>query len=64
MADDHLLTIGELAAYLQVSRSTIDRHVHEGMPCVDVGRHDSRRRPKRMLRFELGSVLGWLEEKE
>ena len=62
--DGPLLTIGQLAEKLQVSRSTVERHVHDGMPCLDVGRHHPGRRVKRSLRFNLAKVLRWLEERE
>jgi predicted DNA-binding transcriptional regulator AlpA len=53
-------TFRTLGQYLGVSRSTIERHVTNGMPCVDVGQHDPRRRVKRSLRFHRGDVLLWL----
>lgn len=37
--DDPLLTVGEVAAALRVSKMTIYRLIHAGdMPCVQVGR--------------------------
>ena len=58
-----LLTVQQLADRLQVSRTTIERHVHDGMPAIDVARHHPGRRPKRLLRFDLARVYGWLEKR-
>jgi excisionase family DNA binding protein len=58
-----LMTLAELADYLQVSRSSVERAVAAGMPALDLGRHHPKRRPKRCLRFDLASVLAWYRER-
>jgi excisionase family DNA binding protein len=48
------LTIGELSAYLKVSKSTLYKLVREGkVPCQKVGRH---------WRFRKDAIDRWLEE--
>lgn len=56
-----LLTIGELAERLRCSRSKLERDVAAGLPCIDIGRHDARRRRKRTLRFKWEAVLAYYE---
>ena len=49
-----LLTVGEMAGYLQISDATVYRMVRSGdIPCVRVGRS---------IRFRLAAVEVWLEE--
>jgi hypothetical protein len=55
------LTIEQLAYSMHVSRSTIERHVRDGMPAIDVGIRRPGRRQKRCLRFDRGAVVKWLE---
>ena len=51
---DDVLTIGELSAYLKVSKSTLYKLVREGkVPCQKVGRH---------WRFRKDAIDRWLEE--
>ena len=58
--DVGILTIAEVAGLLRVSRSTVERFLYQnGMPYLDLGAHDSRRRAKRLLRFEREAVLAW-----
>lgn len=51
----HLLTIAEMAAYLNVSRGTIYRLLDDGLPCIRVGSH---------TRFDQAEVLAWLKAKQ
>jgi len=55
------LTLEQLMAVQQVSRSSIERSVELGMPCVDIGHHHPIRRKKRALRFVLSEVRAWHE---
>ncbi|HEY3175785.1 MAG TPA: hypothetical protein VGK94_08505 [Candidatus Polarisedimenticolia bacterium] len=54
-----LLTLAQLCARLQTSRSKVERDVAAGLPCIDIGRHHEGRRPKRSLRFSWPAVLSW-----
>ena len=54
---------GELADRLRLSRSKLERDVLAGLPCLDVGCHDPRRRVKRTLRFSWRAVLAWYQER-
>jgi excisionase family DNA binding protein len=59
-SDAAILTITEVAELLRVSRSTIERFVHRnGMPFIDLGSHNPKRRSRRLLRFERDAVLVW-----
>jgi len=50
-----VLTIGELAAYLKIPKSTLYKLVREGrVPCQKIGRH---------WRFRKEAIDRWLEEK-
>ena len=60
-AAEYLLTIDELSERLRASRSKIERDVEMGLPHVDIGSHDPRRRRKRALRFDLAAVLEWYQ---
>jgi len=49
-----VLTIGELAAYLKIPKSTLYKLVREGrIPSQKIGRH---------WRFRKGAIDRWLEE--
>ncbi|WHH58497.1 helix-turn-helix domain-containing protein [Petroclostridium sp. X23] len=48
---DKLITLLELADYLKVTRTTIDRWRKEGMPCIKVGRG---------VRFNKEAVMQWI----
>jgi len=49
-----VLTIGELAAYLKIPKSTLYKLVREGrVPCQKIGRH---------WRFRKEAIDRWLEE--
>ncbi len=51
-----LLTVKEIAEYLQVKRSTIYQWTHQNyIPHIKIGNH---------LRFKLRQVDKWLEKKE
>jgi excisionase family DNA binding protein len=52
-----LMTIDEVAAFLQVSKNTIYgwRHHRKGPSAVRLGKH---------LRFKRKNVLGWIEQLE
>jgi len=62
-AAERMLTLAGLSDRLQVSRSKIERDVLAGLPHLDVGRHDPRRRVKRSLRFSWPDVLRWYQER-
>ena len=52
---DNVFTIGELAAYLKISKSTLYKLAQEGsLPGVKVGRH---------WRFHKDAVDAWLKQK-
>ena len=52
---DNVFTIGELAAYLKISKSTLYKLAQEGsLPGVKVGRH---------WRFHKDAVDAWLKRK-
>jgi excisionase family DNA binding protein len=52
----HLLTVAEIAAYLQVKPSTIYQWTHEGyIPHVKLGN---------LVRFRVAQIDRWLEKKE
>jgi excisionase family DNA binding protein len=49
-----VLTIGELAIYLKIPKSTLYKLVREGkIPCQKIGRH---------WRFRKGTIDNWLSE--
>jgi excisionase family DNA binding protein len=53
---DSLLTVAQIAAYLQVKPSTIYQWTHEGyIPHVKLGN---------LVRFRVSSVDRWLEKRE
>ena len=62
--DGKLLTIQQLAERTQQNRSSIDKDVQMGMPCIDVGRHHPDRRRKRTLRFDWVQVIRWYSERQ
>lgn len=55
--DDQLLTVDELAEFLQVPKATIYgwRHKGDGPPGVKIGRY---------VRFRRGAVEDWIRERE
>ena len=57
-SDDRLLTAGEVAAMLQVSRQFVYEHANTSeprIPCVRLGA---------AVRFRKGAVMRWIEELE
>ncbi len=58
-----MLRIEQIAELLGVHRSTIERLVAQGLPCLDVGIRHPGRRPKRVLRFDKESAMRWLAER-
>ena len=50
-----ILTAGELAAKLKVSKAAVRRWTLNGMPCHRLGR--------RLVRFDLPSTLRWHERR-
>jgi excisionase family DNA binding protein len=53
---ERLLTVDQIAAYLQVKPSTIYQWTHEGyIPHVKLGN---------LVRFRVSTVEGWLEKRE
>lgn len=58
---DRMMTISELADALRCTRVKIEADVDRGLPCIDIGHHDPRRRVKRCLRFDWNAVISWYE---
>lgn len=56
LAPDRYVNRTELAAHLSCHPRTVSRMVREGLPAHTFGR--------RMLRFRLGEVEAWLEQRE
>lgn len=53
---DRLLTVDDLAAWLQVKPRTIYQWVHEGyIPVIKLGA---------LVRFDQASILAWLKKRE
>ena len=49
----HLLKLGDVAGYLNVSRTTFYELLKQGLPCYRVGA---------FRRFDLDAVMRWVEE--
>jgi predicted DNA-binding transcriptional regulator AlpA len=48
----NLVTSAELCKALKMTRTSIDRYRHKGMPCVKIGVN---------VRFDQSKVLEWIE---
>ena len=60
---DQLDTVTTFGQYIRATRPTVEQLVRDGMPCVDIGTHDPRRRRKRLLRIDRAAALRWLQER-
>jgi excisionase family DNA binding protein len=56
MSEQKLLSVDELMAWLNVSRSTVFKLIKKGLPHIDMG--------NRLLRFDVNDVKVWLEEQK
>jgi len=56
------VTLKEIAARYQTHAATIERHVAEGLPCIDIANHRPGARLKRTLRFNPVAVDRWFAE--
>ena len=56
MNAEEIFTADEIAKKLKVSKPAVRRWTREGMPC--------RRFGERLVRFELSTVLAWLESRK
>ena len=56
MQETEILTAGELARKLKVSKAAVRRWTLDGIPC--------RRLGGRLVRFDLNTALAWLEQRQ
>jgi hypothetical protein len=61
---DEILDMEGVGGLLKAPKATVERWIaKDGLPYLDLGHHDPRRRPRRLLRFSREQVVRWALER-